>query len=183
MRILGMLKADAASEAGAPPSAELMQRWAEMAAFTPVMRTHEGNRPRENLQIDTDAIVLAHFARMTRIYCSLAPYVRTLSAEAASRGTPVQRPLFLHFEADPQSYAVQDQYLYGPDLLVAPVHAAGATQWSVYLPAGATWTHWWTGMSYSGGERVQVPAPLGSPPVFTRAQSPFTALFEATARL
>jgi sulfoquinovosidase len=164
-------------------TAELMQRWAEMAAFTPVMRTHEGNRPRENLQIDTDKNVLAHFARMTRIYRSLAPYLRTLSLEAAERGIPVQRPLFLHFEADPQSYAVQDQYLYGPELLVAPVHAAGVEHWSVYLPAGATWIHWWTGISYPGGERVLVPAPLGSPPVFHRAGSPFTALFEATARL
>ena len=116
---------------------ELFQRWAEMAAFTPVMRTHEGNRPDENFQFWQDEAVLAHFARMTRIYVALAPYVRRLSAEAANRGLPLQRPLFLHFEGDPEAYEIQDQYLYGEDLLVAPVHEAGCDEWEPYLPAGA----------------------------------------------
>lgn len=66
-------------------TAELIMRWTEMAAFTPVMRTHEGNRPRDNLQIDQDEAVLAHFARMTSIYVALAPYLKSLSAEAARR--------------------------------------------------------------------------------------------------
>lgn len=162
---------------------ELLQRWAEMAAFTPVMRTHEGNRPRENLQIDGDAAVLEHFARMTRIYCHLAPYLRALSAEAASRGIPVQRPLFLHFEADPQTYAIQDQYLYGPDLLVAPVHAAGVTHWDAYLPAGAQWAHLWSDQRFDGGQRVRVAAPLGSPPVFRRIGSPYTSVFTQLAAI
>jgi alpha-glucosidase len=162
---------------------ELVQRWAEMAAFTPVMRTHEGNRPRENLQIDQDAGVLEHFARMTRIYCHLTPYLRGLVAQAAERGLPVQRPLFLHFEHDAQTYAIQDQYLYGPDLLVAPVHAAGVLRWSAYLPEGADWVHVWSGATYGGGQRVDVPAPIGSPPVFRRAGSPFTKLFEELAAI
>ena len=95
-------------------TAELIMRWAEMAAFTPVMRTHEGNRPRDNLQIDQDPEVLAHFARMTRFYVHLAPYLKSLVAEASARGLPVQRPLFLHFEHDARTYAIQDAYLYGP---------------------------------------------------------------------
>ena len=100
-------------------------RWAEMAAFTPVMRTHEGNRPRDNLQLDQDPEVLAHFARMTQVYVHLVPYLKFLVAEASTRGLPVQRPLFLHFEADARTYAIQDAYLYGPDLLVAPVWQVG----------------------------------------------------------
>ncbi len=75
---------------------ELLMRWSEMAAFTPVMRTHEGNRPRENLQIDEDADVLAHFARMTRVYVHLAPYLKTLVAEARATGLPAQRPRPAH---------------------------------------------------------------------------------------
>ena len=81
-------------------TAELIMRWAEMGAFTPVMRTHEGNRPRDNLQIDQDPQVLAHFARMTRVYVHLVPYLKSLVAEASAQGLPVQRPLFLHFEHD-----------------------------------------------------------------------------------
>jgi sulfoquinovosidase len=102
-------------------TAELMMRWAEMGAFTPVMRTHEGNRPRDNLQIEQDEQVLSHFARMTQVYVHLVPYLKSLVAEASTHGLPVQRPLFLHFEDDARTYAIQDAYLYGADLLVAPV--------------------------------------------------------------
>jgi alpha-glucosidase len=160
-------------------TAELIMRWAEMAAFSPVMRTHEGNRPRDNLQIDQDPQVLAHFARMTAIYVHLAPYLRSLSAEAAARGLPVQRPLFLHFEADTATYAIQDSYLYGPDLLVAPVWQAGETERTAYLPAGAEWIHLWSGVRHEGGAEARVPAPFGQPPVFYRAGSPWAGLFGA----
>jgi alpha-glucosidase len=147
---------------------EVFQRWAEMAAFTPVMRTHEGNRPDENFQFWQDEEVLAHFARMTRVHSALLPYVERLCIQAASCGLPLQRPLFMHFEGDPLSYSIQDQYLYGEDLLVAPVHEAGRHSWEPYLPAGARWTHVWSGREFPGGARVSVEAPLGRPPVFVR---------------
>lgn len=147
---------------------ELMMRWAEMAAFTPVMRTHEGNRPRENIQIDQDAEVLSHFARMTRVYRHLAPYLKSLSAQAVDRGLPVQRPLFLHYQNDRHTYTIQDAYLYGADMLVAPVWEASKDARSVYLPQDDRWVHVWTGECFEGGAEVQIAAPLGSPPVFYR---------------
>ncbi|WP_279483377.1 alpha-glucosidase [Aureimonas sp. SK2] len=162
---------------------ELIMRWAEMAAFTPVMRTHEGNRPKENLQIDGDGTVLAHFARMTRIHVHLAPYLRALSDEAASRGLPVQRPLFLHFPDDRRTFPIQDSYLYGPDLLVAPVWKAGETARTAYLPAGADWIHLWSGAAHAGGGEVEVEAPFGRPAVFFRAGTAHRALFEGLAAL
>lgn len=158
-------------------TAELIMRWAEMGAFTPVMRTHEGNRPRDNLQIDQDPQVLAHFARMTQVYVHLVPYLKFLVEEASTRGLPVQRPLFLHFEDDARTYTVQEAYLYGPDLLVAPVSQAGKTEWSTYLPAGANWIHVWTKEAFTGGQDVTVSSPFGQPPVFYRAGSSFTDLF------
>ncbi|QKS01080.1 alpha-glucosidase [Sphingomonas sp. CL5.1] len=161
--------------------AELAMRWAEMAAFTSMMRTHEGNRPRQNVQYDDDPELLAHFARMTRIYAHLAPYIRRLSHEAARSGLPVQRPLFLHFEDDPATYAIQTAYLLGPDLLVAPVIAAGKDEWTTYLPVGAEWVHVWSGASHPGGGEVTVAAPFGQPPVFYRAGSADAALFESIA--
>ena len=164
-------------------TAELIQRWAEMAAFTPVMRTHEGNRPTENLQIDQDPEVLSHFGRMTRLYVKLAPYLRTLVAEAGERGLPCQRPLFLHHEDDRATYALFDEYLYGRDLLVAPVWTAGAVEREVYLPAGAAWKHLWSGERYEGGQAVTVPAPIGQPPVFHREGSQFMELFESLRSL
>lgn len=158
-------------------TAELIMRWSEMAAFTPVMRSHEGNRPRDNLQIDQDGEVLAHFARMTRIYVHLVPYLKFLVNEATTRGLPAQRPLFLHFEDDPRAYAVEDAYLYGPDLLVAPVWQAGRDRWTTYLPQGADWVHVWSGERFAGGTETEVAAPFGEPPVFHRAGSAFTELF------
>ncbi|MQB22488.1 alpha-glucosidase [Agrobacterium tumefaciens] len=152
-------------------TAELLMRWAEMAAFTPVMRTHEGNRPRDNLQIDQNETVLAHFARMTAIYVHLAPYLKTLSRQAAETGLPVQRPLFLHHEDDRRTYDIQDAYLYGEDLLVAPVWQAGQSERTVYLPRDAEWVHVWTGATHNGGQEVTVEAPLGQPPVFYRKNS------------
>jgi alpha-glucosidase len=159
-------------------TAELLQRWAEMAAFTAVMRSHEGNRPAENLQIDQNVEVLAHFARMSRIYRHLAPYLDALSREAVSSGLPLQRPLFMHFEEDPRAYEGQTAYLLGADLLVAPVIDADVRHWRTYLPAGTAWIHVWSGTEYPGGADIEVPAPLGEPPVFYRKDSIHKALFD-----
>lgn len=158
---------------------ELIMRWSEMAAFTAVMRSHEGNRPTENLQIDQDPEVLAHFAKMTRIYRALGPYLRGLSDEAAANGLPLQRPLFLHFEDDAKTYKEQTAYLLGRDLLVAPVIAEGAVRREAYLPAGARWTHLWSGETFDGGSVADVAAPLGQPPVFFREGSAHADLFRS----
>ncbi|OLP46939.1 alpha-glucosidase [Rhizobium oryziradicis] len=164
-------------------TAELIMRWSEMAAFTPVMRSHEGNRPKDNLQIDQDPQVLAHFAKMTQIYVHLAPYLKSLSQQAAETGLPVQRPLFLHYEADVATYTIQDAYLYGSDLLVAPVWKAGETTRGLYLPKGGRWVHVWSGEEFDGGETISVSAPLGQPAVFYRQATDFTSLFEGLRQL
>ncbi|MDO5604845.1 MAG: alpha-glucosidase [Paracoccus sp. (in: a-proteobacteria)] len=160
-------------------TAELLMRWSEMAAFTPVMRSHEGNRPSENLQLDQDAAVLEHFARMTRIWCAMAPYLRHLSAQAAATGLPVQRALFLHHQDDRAAYAIQDQYLYGADMLVAPVWQAGQQARPVYLPQGCEWEALWSGARFGGGHEVMAPAPIGQPAVFFRPDSAFADLFRS----
>lgn len=158
-------------------TAELLMRWSEMAAFTAVMRSHEGNRPDDNLQLDQHPDVLAHFARMTRVYRHLGPYIRRLRDEASGKGLPLQRPLFLHHEDDPTTYAEQTQYLFGRDLLVAPVIEEGKKARSVYLPSGANWIHVWSGQLFAGGQTVETPAPLGKPPVFYRGDAADAALF------
>ncbi len=157
-------------------------RWSELCAFTPVMRSHEGNRPDENLQLDGDPAVLAHFVAMTRVHAALAPYVATLVDEAAETGLPLQRPLFLDWEGDPATWGIETQFGYGRDLVVAPVIEAGMSRWSAYLPAGETWVHLWSGERHEGGRTVEVEAPIGQPPVFWRQGSPHAALFERIAQ-
>ncbi len=157
-------------------SAELMQRWCELAAFAPVLRSHEGNRPDDNLQYDSTPELLACFARWSRVHAALAPYVRHLCDEAAATGLPAQRPLFLHYPDDPALWIVQDQFLYGEDLLVAPVIEAGGNAREVILPGEQPWRHLWSGRIYQPGTHT-VAAPIGTPPVFVRPTSPFAVLF------
>ncbi len=157
---------------------ELMYRWYELGAFTPVMRTHEGNRPDDNLQIDSTPALLAGFARWSRVHAALAPWVRQLCNEASTTGLPVQRALFLHYPKDQATFTIQDQYLYGADMMVAPVIEEGAVIRRVYLPGDADtkWQHIWTGEQCTPGWH-SVNAPIGSPPVFWREGSDFAELF------
>ena len=117
---------------------EVFLRWAEMAAFTPVMRTHEGNRPDTNFQYYDDEDCMDRLSRLVRIHSALSPLLKDLIRENAESGIPVQRPLFLHNEDDPRCYTEQFEYLLGPDVLVAPVWQEGRNDWTVYLkiPAG-----------------------------------------------
>lgn len=96
-------------------------------------------------------------------------------------GLPLQRPLFLHFEDDPQTYGEQTSYLLGADLLVAPVIAAGAGRRRAYLPTGARWRHVWSGEEWQGGSAVEVAARIGRPTVFFRPDSSHAALFAGLA--
>lgn len=158
-------------------SKELLMRWAEMAAFTPVMRTHEGNRPDDCFQFDGDEETLQHFVTMTDVYVTLAPYIKSLVKLNADKGIPVQRPLFMEFEQDEKSYHIQYQYMLGSDMLVAPVYEQGKQKWQVYLPQDH-WIHLWSGTEYSKGGNVQVDCPIGQPPVFYRKKSEYAPLFE-----
>ena len=153
---------------------ELFLRWAEMNAFTPVMRTHEGNRPATNFQYYDDADCMEKLARLVGVHTELAPLLKELVAENAAGGIPVQRPLFIHNEEDEACYSIQFEYLLGPDVLVAPVWQAEQTEWEVYLPEG-DWVHLWSGRAYGKGTWT-VPAPLGEPPVFYKRESKWAPL-------
>ncbi len=91
--------------------------------------------------------------------------IRPLAARAATTGRPLVRHLALHFPEDARALEVEDQYLLGPDLLVAPVLDPGVHERTVYLPAG-DWILIWDRSRWAGGREHVVPAPLGEPPVF-----------------
>ena len=160
---------------------EVFQRWAEHAAFTPVMRSHEGNRPDSNWQFNTDRETLAHLARMVRIHVALAPYHKRLVADYCASGIPPMRHPLLAQPSDPGLARIQDEYLYGDELLVAPVLRGRARGRAVTLPEG-DWVHLWSGRGYGPG-RHAISAPIGSPPVFFRRDGEHSELFRKIGRL
>jgi alpha-D-xyloside xylohydrolase len=161
-----------------PAYRELMVRWFQFGAFSPIMRLHGARDPigefspsmtggpNEIWSYGEDAypILASYIALRDR----LKPYVLETMRVAADAGLPPMRPLFLEFPDDPGAWEVADSYLFGADLLVAPVLEAGATSREVYLPAGAAWTDAWTGEQYEGGQNVVVDAPIERIPVFLR---------------
>ncbi len=98
---------------------------------------------------------------------SLFPYRYAAAQEAAQTGMPLMRALVLLYQDDPRARAIRDEYLFGPDFLVAPVLDAG-TQRAVYLPAGS-WIDYWTGKPAAGGATVVADAPADTIPVWVRA--------------
>ena len=120
---------------------------------------------------------MEQLARLVDIYTMLSPYTKTLVEENADYGHPVQRPLFMHYEKDAKAYDIQYEYLFGKDMLIAPVYEADRHDWDVYLPEDE-WVHLWTGDTYYGGT-VNVSAEMGYTPAFYRKGSSFASVFEA----
>ncbi|MHA1428044.1 MAG: alpha-glucosidase [Candidatus Helarchaeota archaeon] len=154
---------------------EIFMRWAEQAAFTMVMRTHEGNMPDRNVQFDKDEETLEHFSKMIQIHVHLKPYLVQLSQEYQKTGIPPLRAVYLHYPDDPETFSLKYQYLLGSDLLVAPVYKPQVASWKIYIPEDL-WIHLWSGKELAKGWH-KVAAPIGYPPVFYRKNSEFTTLF------
>lgn len=152
---------------------ELLVRWAEANAFSPIYRTHEGNNPKLNHQFYSSAKTLDAFAYFAKIYAAQVDYREMLFEQAAEKGHPVMRHMFLEFPEDELARQQDYQYMLGSDILVAPVTEPGKTEWSAYLPAGK-WVHLWSGKEFqSKGAFQTVAAPIGQPPVFYRTGSPW----------
>ena len=169
-----------------PAFIELLLRWFAWGCFCPVFRMHGERSPwyeREQefingvrqLTSGQDNEVWSFGEDNYKILSNylfirerLRPYIRGLMEEAHNSGAPVMRPLFYDFHEDKEAWNIQDAYMFGPDLLVAPVMEAGLREREIYLPKGATWTDAYTKKTYEGGQTVTVPAPIDIIPVMIR---------------
>ena len=168
-----------------PAFRELLARWFAWGCFLPVFRMHGERQPWYPQEPAPDGVqrpssgqaneiwsfgeeMYAILRRYLFIRERLRPYLREVMAQAHESGAPVMRPLWYEFPEDPACWDVEDSYCLGGSLLIAPVLEAGARERSVYLPAGAVWKDAFSGIEYTGGQRVTVDAPLEMIPVFIR---------------
>ena len=145
---------------------ELFARWFQFGAFCPIFRSH-GRVWREHLPWAHGGEVEAICRRYAELRYRLLPYTYALAWQAQTLGLPLMRPLCLNYPDDPRTWDLGDEYLWGDDLLVAPVTREGARSWTVYLPEGA-WYDFWTQERYVGPGGVEVAAPLDRLPLFVR---------------
>ena len=101
----------------------------------------------------------------------LRPYIRKHMDIASEKGVAIMRPLFFDFPADKKALETEDEYMFGSDILCAPVTDEGAREKTVYLPSGESWVYDFTVETFEGGQIVTVPAPLDIIPLFTRKGS------------
>ena len=163
---------------------ELLARWTQAGAFFPFFRNHTALHTRRQEPWAFGRKVEDVCRRYIRLRYQLLPYFYNLFHEAAAHATPIMRPLFWEFPDDPNGYAVDDQFLLGALLLVAPILKLGARQRAVYLPAGSDWYDYWTKQKHVGGQYVTAPAPFDTLPLFVRAGSiiPMTKPMEFIGR-
>ena len=167
---------------------ELYARWFQFSAFTPSFRSHgriwrlrlpwgwglpDWGFPEGQTELPpASEMNNPEIERVTRRYAELRyqliPYTYTLAREARDTGMPLIRALWLHYPADERARGIGSEYLWGRDLLVAPVFTQGAEMRGVYLPAG-DWYDWWTGERLEGGRTVTREVDLWIMPIYARA--------------
>ena len=167
-----------------PKFHELLVRWFEFGAFCPVMRLHGFREPfkaplgttgggkhnsgAENEVWSYGEEVYKICEKYIHLRERMRPYVRQIMEEAHEKGTPAMRPLFYDFPEDKKAWDIEDEYMFGPDLLVAPVLYEEQRERTLYLPEGL-WRNINDGQEYEGGREITVSAPLDQLPVFAKA--------------
>ncbi len=146
------------------PSSELYVRWAQFGLFSSHARAH-GEPPREPWEYGDEAEAI--FRQYTELRYRLMPYIYSEAVRCGKTSWPMLRPLVLEYQDDPNTYTLDDQYLFGPSLLVAPI-LDESNQRRAYLPEGI-WIDYWTKETVPGGRWIHVEAPLDVMPMWVRA--------------
>jgi alpha-glucosidase len=149
---------------------ELLTRWTQVGAFLPFFRNHSAISSGRQEPYAFGEPYESVCRRYIELRYRLLPYTYTAFWQAAESGLPVARPLALAFPADRRVASIDDEYLYGDALLVAPVLSPGGVGRGVYLPR-AGWYDFWTGQPYQGPNDVPAHAPLDLLPLYARAGS------------
>jgi alpha-D-xyloside xylohydrolase len=151
---------------------EQMTRWFQFGAFCPLFRVHGQYPYREMFNVAPEN----HVAYQTMLYYDklryqLMPYIYSLAGKTYFDNYTIMRALVMDFPNDKAVFNIGDEYMFGPNILVAPVTEYKARMWQVYLPASTGWYDFYTGKFYEGGQTVTVDAPLERIPLFVKEGS------------
>jgi alpha-D-xyloside xylohydrolase len=163
---------------------ELLIRWFQWGAFCPVMRLHGDRQPstpltgkdgRPALFTGGDNEVWSFgeevyeiLVKYLRLREAMRDYIRSVMRDAHEKGTPVMRAMFYEYPEDRKCWDLSDQYMFGSDVLAAPVTEKGAVSRPVYLPEGVVWTELGSGKEYKGGQTILADAPIQIMPAFLK---------------
>jgi alpha-glucosidase (family GH31 glycosyl hydrolase) len=148
------------------PDKELFARWLEFSAYSPLTEVLLG--PKRTIWSDYDDELIAIAQKQVRAHHDLIPYTRSFMYEAARTGLPIMRSLIFAYPDDAGLYDTWDEYLYGSEILVAPVTTPATTSREVYLPAGQWMDYNDMATVHQGPARISAQAPLGTIPLFVR---------------
>ncbi len=157
---------------------ELVVRWFQYGVFCPIFRLHGDRYPRRKPFPDSGGdnevwsfgeTAYAIITRQLALREALRPYIQTQMEIASREGLPPMRPLFVDFPSDLHCESVEDAFMFGPDILVAPVLSLGQRERQVYLPLGTDWVDAWNGQLHAGGQTLEATAPLERIPIFLRS--------------
>lgn len=153
-----------------PEFQELYVRWMQFGLFCPMMRSHGTGLPREIFQFGERGNWC--FDAQERAIClryRLLPYIYSTAWDVSTNNSTFMRPLLMDFANDRRTYKIGNEYLFGRQMLVAPVTRYQATTWDTYLPAGTKWWNFWTNQQVDGGQTLSVPVTRSELPVFVKA--------------
>lgn len=151
-------------------SPELFARWIEVGIFYPFLRNHSelNTKPQEPWSFGKEIEEIAK--KYIKLRYKLIPYLYSLFYEAKEKGIPILRSLILEYPDDKECIHNDDEFMIGPNILVAPIYKEGQRARTVYLPKGK-WYDFWTLKTYEGGDYISVKAPLDIIPIFIKEGS------------
>ncbi|TGA99160.1 DUF5110 domain-containing protein [Sporolactobacillus shoreae] len=152
-------------------TAELLSRWVQVGAFTPLFRNHSSIFTRDQEPWAFDEETEAINRKYIQLRYRLLPYLYDILHDEETTGLPMIRPLLMHYQDDPKTYEINDEFLCGENILVAPVVGQGERARMVYLPEGNRWVDFWTKGIVEGGQYIVRDAPLDVCPIYIKEGS------------
>lgn len=152
-------------------SAELLSRWVQMGTFTPLFRNHAsmGTRDQEPWAFDEETEEINR--KYIKLRYKFIPYIYDMMRYAEENGAPLIRPLLFNYQEDENTYEINDEFMCGDKILVAPVLTQGSKARMVYLPKGETWIDYWNGEEHEGGKYIIRETPLDLCPIYIKKGS------------